>query len=230
MVGGKEHPPIWVFVAIEVWSRLWPSTVVGKRSYRNTLDLFHDVSNRMNGQGVPVITTDGFQFYRTVVRRIFKAACLYGQVVKKRRNDRVIQVQRKPVLGAPWKWEEAWRASEDSRQLNTSYVERLNLTIRKGSAYLLRRTICYARRRQRLEDHLELLRCHYNFIRPHLALKFGREIRTPAMQAGLTNRPFTFTDVFTAAFLFWVVRKVTFGVAALPSPISMHDWRISFAA
>ena len=26
---------------------------------------------------------------------------------------------------------------EDSRQLNTSYIERLNLTIRQGSAYLV---------------------------------------------------------------------------------------------
>ena len=47
IVGGKEQP-IWVFVVIDVWSRLWPSTVVGKRSYRNTLDLFRDLSKRMN--------------------------------------------------------------------------------------------------------------------------------------------------------------------------------------
>ena len=33
IVGGKEQP-IWVFVVIDVWSRLWPSTVVGKRSYQ----------------------------------------------------------------------------------------------------------------------------------------------------------------------------------------------------
>ncbi len=35
---------IWVLVVIDVWSRLWPSTVVGKRRYRNTLDLFRDLS------------------------------------------------------------------------------------------------------------------------------------------------------------------------------------------
>ena len=33
--GGKRRPT-WIFAAIEVWSRLWPSTVVGRRSYRNT--------------------------------------------------------------------------------------------------------------------------------------------------------------------------------------------------
>ena len=43
-----------------------------------------------------------------------------------------------------------------------------------------------------------LLRCYYNFVRPHGALKFGREIRTPAMQAGLTIRRLTFRDIFLA--------------------------------
>ena len=98
------------------------------------------------------------------------------------------QVQRKTGTGAAWRWNEVWRASEDSRQLNTSYIERLNLTVRQGSAYLCRRGLGYARRKQRLEDHLELLRCHYSFLRPHRALKFGRKVRTPAMQAGRTKQ------------------------------------------
>ena len=33
---GNKNTPSWVFVTIEVWSRLWPSTVTGRRSYRNT--------------------------------------------------------------------------------------------------------------------------------------------------------------------------------------------------
>ena len=159
MVGGKDHA-VWIFVSIEVWSRLWSSTVVGRRSYRNTLGLFRDINRRMKLEGVPLIATDGFKFYRQVVRRVFGAACLYGQVIKTRRNDRVVRVERKARFGAAWRWNELWRASEDSRKLNTSYIERLNLTIRQGSAYLGRRTLSHARRTQRLEDHLELLRCH----------------------------------------------------------------------
>ena len=88
------------------------------------------------------------------------------------------------MIGAAWRFEEMLRYSEDSSKLNTSFVERLNLTIRLGSAYLFRRTIYHARWKERLEDHLELLRCYYNFVRPHRALKFGAEVRTPAMQAG----------------------------------------------
>src|SRR5215470_12309663 len=41
---GSRQQSIWVFVVIDVWSRLWSSIVVGKRSYRNTLDLFRDLS------------------------------------------------------------------------------------------------------------------------------------------------------------------------------------------
>ncbi len=35
VAGGKDEPS-WIFSTIDVWSRLWPSAVVGRRSYRNT--------------------------------------------------------------------------------------------------------------------------------------------------------------------------------------------------
>jgi hypothetical protein len=94
--------------------------------------------------------------------------------------------------------EDALNNSKDSSKLNTSFSERLNLTIRKSSAYLRRGTICQVRWKDRLEDHLELLRCHYNFIRPHKALKFGCEVRTPAMQARLVTKLLSFREVFVA--------------------------------
>ncbi len=197
IIHDKEQP-IWIFAAIEVWSRLWPWTVVGRRSYQSTLALFRDISCRSNLRHVPLITTDGFAFYAKVVRRVFGQACLYGQVIKTRRNDRVIKVERRVVIGAAWRFEQALRNSEDSSKLNTSFIERLNLTIRQGSAYLFRRTICHARWKERLEDHLELLRCYYNFVRPHRALKFGREVRTPAMQAGLVSRRLSLREIFVA--------------------------------
>jgi len=197
IIHDKEQP-IWIFAAIEVWSRLWPSTVIGRRSYRNTLTLFRDISSRMILEQVPLITTDGFAFYAKVIGRVFGPACLYGQVIKTRRNNRITKVERRAMIGAAWRFEKALCDSEDSSKLNTSFIERLNLTIRQGSAYLFRRTICHARWKERLEDHLELLRCYYNFIRPHRALKFGSEIRTPAMQAGLVSKRLSFREVFEA--------------------------------
>ena len=93
--------------------------------------------------------------------------------------------------------EAPWR-SEDSERLNTSFIERMNLTIRQGSAYLSRRSPCHARSQDRLAGHLELLRCHYDFVRPHRGLKSGAEVRTPAMQAGIATRKMSFREIFTA--------------------------------
>ena len=208
IVGGKKQPQ-WIFAAIDVWSRLWPSTLVGRRSYRNTLSFLRDVAQRINLAGLPWIVTDGFEFYEKVIRRVFGSACLYGQVIKTRSKDRVVKVERRARSGSARRWEQALGDSEDSATLNTSFIERLNLTIRQGSAFLCRRTLCYARRRERLEAHLELLRCHYNFIRPHRALKFGPEIRTPAMQAGLTKRRLTFREIFSSTVVLLAWKKLT---------------------
>ena len=126
------------------------------------------------------------------------SACIYGQVLTKRRNDRVVRVERCVKIGTASRVKAALFASEDSETLNTSFVERLNLTIRQGPAYLRRRSPCHARGADQLRGHVELLRCYYNFIRPHRALKFGREIRTPAIQAGLAARRLNWSDIFTA--------------------------------
>ena len=204
-----------MFVAIEVWSRLWPSTVTGRRSYRNTLALLQDIANRMDVERLPLIVTDGFEFYEKVVRRVFGPAALYGQVLKTRRHDRIVTVERRERMGASWRFEEGLTNSEDSSTLNTSFVERMNLTIRQGSAYLARRALSHARSEDKLEEHLELLRCHYNFVRPHGALKFGREARTPAMQAGLATRRLSFRDVFVCPLL--VLASIGTITCAVPS-------------
>ena len=218
--GGKTRPT-WVFAAIEVGSRLWTSTVVGRRSYRNTLALVRDVAARMAFTTCPLIVTDGFECYGTVIRRVFGPAALYAQVIKTRRHDRVVRVDRRAVIGAAWRFDDALAHWEDSSTVNTSFIERLNLTIRQSSAYLSRRTLSHARATDTLDAHLELLRCYYNFVRPHGALKFGRETRTPAMQAGLATRRLTLRDIFVS------VRRV---VLWLSDVLAFADLRRTAAA
>lgn len=187
---------------MEVSSRLWTSTVVGRRSYRNTKELISDTTSRARDPESPLITTDGFVFYARVVREIYGGACVYGQVVKTWRKNGVGTVERVQVIGSRRQFANALATSEDSEKLNTSFIERQNLTIRQGSAYLCRRTLCHAKSEEKLVDHLELQRCYQNFIRPHRALKFGKITRTPAMQAGLATRAFTFREIFLLAITF----------------------------
>lgn len=195
-VPGKSRPA-WVFTSMEVCSRVWVSTVVGRRSYRNTHALINDTLARSTIVELPLIATDGLKFYARVIRRLFGAACIYGQVVKTWRKDRVIKVERRPVIGTRRRLDDALERSQDSVSLNTSYIERLNLTLRRSVSYLARRTPGHARCTRRLTDHLELARCHYNFLRPHAGLQFGQELRTPAMVAGISHRRLSFRDIFT---------------------------------
>ena len=138
-----------------------------------------------------------FEYYVGAVGALLGSTCVYGQVLKTRRNNRVVRVERRVKIGTANRLKAALWASEDSETLNTSFVERLNLTIRQASAYLRRRSLCHARDADQLRSHVELVRCHYNFVRPHRALRFGRETRTPAMQARLVSRRLALSDIFT---------------------------------
>ena len=72
--------------------------------------------------------------------------------------------------------------------------------------------------------HVDLLRGSYNFIRPHRALKFGRETRTPAMQAGLVS-PMNWSDIFTAPAALYA-----FHVAVVRVPVAVQLMHTSPAA
>ena len=74
--------------------------------------------------------------------------------------------------------------------------------------YLGRRTPCNARRTELLEGQVALLMAYFDSLRPRRALKFGKTIRSPAMQAGLTKKRLSFRDGFTsqvAFFLFFLM-------------------------
>ena len=228
---GNKSRATGLCAAIEVCSRLWAGSVLGRRASRNATAVLNDVIRRGRVVGFPLIATDGFEYDVGVIERLFGSACVYGHVLKTRRNDRVVRVERRRRIGTAGRLQAALWESEDSETLHTSFVERLSLTIRQGSAYLRRRSPCHARGADQLHGHVDLLRGSYNVIRPHRALKFGRETRTPAMQAGLVNAPMNWSDIFTApaalyAFHVAVVRVP--GAVQLmqtsPAALSSFSW------
>ena len=129
---------------------------------------------------------------------MFGLGSVLAQVIKKIKRNRVVRVGTKLIVGSEWRLADALEESEDSTKLNTSFIERLNLTIRQGCAYLRRRSPCHARKKQTLGDHLELFRTFYNFVRPHSALRVGKVTRTPATQPGLTTKQLSSTDILAA--------------------------------
>ncbi len=71
-----------------------------------------------------LFATDGFEMYEWAVKRLLAGVCIYGQVIKKRRENPVIRVERRLLPGKKSELEEALFHLEDSNTLNTSFVER----------------------------------------------------------------------------------------------------------
>ena len=166
--------------------------VVGNRNYQNLKrSLWQFLTNGRVLEPF-LFTTDGLELYRWFVQRYLKGIATYGQILNNRSNNRVRSVDRTIFSGTQDDLKQVLLASENSHTLNTSFVERHNLIIRQGCAYLRRKTPAHARDVRTLKEQLELFQCYYNFIRPHSALKFGAEVQTPVKQAELLRRNLSF--------------------------------------
>jgi len=192
----------WVFNGIEVSTRYWAAALVGRRSRRTTRAFV--LQARQACRDVPtdvLVTSDPFPYYERELERGFGPACVYVQVKNYYRQNKIKRATASIVLGSKERLQEHFARSEDSRKPNTAYVERLNLFLRRSCSYLHRRTSGKVRNPERLASVVELIRCSYNFIKPHARLCLGKDARTPAMEAGASGRVLSWREVFA-----WVVR------------------------
>ena len=54
---------------------------------------------------------------------MFDPNCVYGQVINTRRKNRIVQIERKLIIGDRDELEEALEQSENSETMNTSFVK-----------------------------------------------------------------------------------------------------------
>src|ERR1700722_675281 len=79
---------------------------------------------------------------------------------------------KQPKIGSP-----------DPKHINTSYIERQNLTMRMGMRRYTRLTNAFSKK---IENHIAtmaIFHMHYNYVRIHQTLRV-----TPALAAGVTER------------------------------------------
>jgi len=96
------------------------------------------------------------------------------------------------------------------QKINTPFVERINLTLRHLLSRLHRKTLCFTKQRECLVHHLHLALTYYHFTRYHASLRVALleplptrgsgspkkwQPRTPAMAAGLTDRPWSLQEL-----------------------------------
>ncbi|MGH3426163.1 MAG: transposase [Mycobacteriales bacterium] len=197
----------WVAMAIAVPSRLWLGGVI---STERNLSLIQRLVNIVRLAWLPgttlLICVDGLSSYVTAFWRAFREKELTGrpgrppfrlpervwlaQVIKKCSGRRLKEVIRRVVWGSLEKILEQLRKTATGKQINTSYIERLNGTFRSCLAWLTRRGRRLVHRQETLEKGMYLVGCVYNFCKEHRSLRVRQEQgkkwrhRTPAMAAG----------------------------------------------
>ena len=219
---------LWLWLVIEPRTKLLPVLSLGPRTQNAAHQVIHSLRQILAPDCLPVFTSDGLNVYfyaltahfgqwrqvsqrgRNVRRWQVAAGLIYGQVKKCYRRRKLVRVRHVMRLGT----EEALKATLQglgySGQLNTAFIERVNLTVRHGIAALARRTWATAQQSPQLLAHLEWWRAYYHFVRPHQALRValmqprergGKLVaqryrqRTPAMAAGRTTRRWTVREV-----------------------------------
>jgi hypothetical protein len=133
---------------------------------------------------------------------------LYAQVVKKTRRRRVVEVRHRVVFGTLDRVTQV--LATHGWQINTAFIERINLTIRQHVAAVGRRVMTLCPGEEGLRHQLSLFHVYYNFCLPHASLRRPcppplptngagsvKKWRpcTPAMAAGLTEHVWTLREV-----------------------------------
>jgi hypothetical protein len=215
VVGGK----VWVAMALAVPYRLWLGGVISpKRDQALIRALVARVAACAASFGV-LVCVDGLASYVGAFARAFRHPLrtgkagrprlvpdprfLMGQVVKSYAKRRVKGVARRAVRGTLAAIRARLALAGGGRQINTSYIERLNATFRAHLAPLVRRGRALARRRATLSAGMYLVGCAYNFCWYHDSLRrpapAGAPLkwreRTPAMAAGLTDHRWTMAEL-----------------------------------
>jgi len=215
--------------ALDPVTKLLLAIEVGERTLAMAQRLVHQVVHVLAPACVPLFLTDGFKAYLTAVLTHYghwvqRPRCWatgpmrkprwmplpqlqYAQVIKKIRRRRLVAVSARVVFGtlagvkqilAPTGW-----------QINTAFIERVNLTIRQHGAAVGRRVTTLCKGQAGLRQQLAVSHVYYNFCLPHASLRLplpqpeatkgrGSAKRwhpcTPAMAAGLTDHVWTLRE------------------------------------
>src|SRR5262245_47244990 len=225
-----EHTPQWVWVAMDPESKVVLALDVGDRTLAMAQRVVHQVAQVLAPDCAPLFLTDGFREYLTALvthygqwvqpprrqatgplpkpRWMPVPQLLYAQVVKTTRRRRLVRVSHRVVFGTL----ETVNAvlAPLGCQINTAFVERLNLDIRQHVAAVGRRVSTLCKHEAGVRQQLALYHVYHNFCLPHASLRqplsqprptHGQgaaktwQPRTPAMAAGLTDHVWTLREV-----------------------------------
>ena len=224
-----ERAPQWVWVAMDPESKLLLELDVGDRPLAMAQRVVHQVAQVLAPDCAPLFLTDGFREYLTALlthygqwgqrarRRAQGPApkprwmplpqLLYAQVIKTVRRRRLVRVSHRVVFGTLEAAQQVLATC--GWQINTAFIERVNLSIRQHVAAVGRRVTTLCKGEVGMRQQLVLYHVYDNFCLPHASLRVPLaaplptngtgsatqwQPRTPAMAAGLTDHVWTLRE------------------------------------
>ena len=225
-----SRSPHWVWTAIDPESKLLLSVQVGERTLAMAQAVLHQIAQLLAPGCVPLFLSDGYAHYLTAIVTHFGhwvqpprhqaqgptpkprwmplTELLYAQVVKTLRRRRLVAVKHHVVFGTKAAVDQVLAAC--GWQINTAFVERLNLSLRQRVAAMRRRSATSCKGEDGLSQHLALFQVYHNFVLPHASLRqaLAEPIATngtgsakvwrpctPAMAAGVTDHVWSLREV-----------------------------------
>jgi len=207
----------WIWVAFDAVNKLFLATVVGKRTLPCAVSLLQQV-DQVAARMPTIFSSDQLPHYENALLQVYGKFVhpsrkpgpgrppnprlvppddlLYVHVVKEYKENRVTSITRRVVFGDNKKIDEILGKSVVSHKINTSYVERGNLTIRHVNARCNRKTLRFSKCKENHVRQLTLSLAYYHLCCPHRTLtkRHGRPT-TPFMAAGLTDHVWTMGEL-----------------------------------
>jgi IS1 family transposase len=187
--GDNSIGDAYTFVAIERNTKLVLNFALGRRDQLTT-DAFIDGLRQATAPQPFQIMTNGFGPYAPAIDAKLSDRVHYAMLIKQYADSKIEEkhyspadctgCKKTPVLGNP-----------DPAKISTSHVERQNLTMRMQIRRLTRLTNGFSKKWKNLWAAL-CLHAYYNFCRVHRTLRV-----TPAMEAGLTDRIWSLTNLLS---------------------------------
>ncbi len=230
----SEYGDTWVWMAFDPDNKLVLNLIIGDREEEQAVDLLTRLKGVMVKGTHLLLTSDQLPHYMTGILKVFGTRVqpkrkgdrgrhpkprleapedvAYATVNKEKKQGRVISVTYKVIFGTLEKIIKCIEASTPGLSINTSFIERMNLTLRHLCSRLKRKGLNFSKKREFLAYHLQLSVAYYHTCRSHRSLRQKLpepiptkgngspkiwEQRTPFMAAKLTDHIWTMEELLS---------------------------------
>ena len=138
----SKSKQLWVFIALESETKFWISLELGSRTIYTANRLVKGLKQlgTWSKDHILKVTTDKLSSYKNALANFMDdIPYVYLQIVKRRVKRRLVTVKKFFVKGTAKDF--------PGKTQNTSFIERLNLTLRQHVSYLQRKTLGYCKKR-----------------------------------------------------------------------------------